>query len=103
MSPSDAPSLFPYNCLMLRNINLPFLIVARPLPKQAACPAFDPFNCQPLLPMEHSSSHSNSAQQKQGNQNNYKQAQSAAGVIAPTLAVWPYRECADQHKNEHNQ
>src|SRR5271166_3310983 len=25
MSPSDAPSVFPYNCLMLRNIKRPFL------------------------------------------------------------------------------
>jgi hypothetical protein len=47
--------------------------------------------------------YSNSAQQKQDNQNNQKQAQSAARVITPTPAVWPRRKCAKQHKNEYNQ
>lgn len=48
-----------------------------------------------LLPMEHNSSCSNSARQKQ--------AQSAAQVITPAPAVRPRRECAQQHKIEYNQ
>ena len=46
---------------------------------------------------------SNSAEQNEGDQNNNQQAQTAARVIAPTPAVWPRRECAEQHQNEYNQ
>jgi hypothetical protein len=45
---------------------------------------------------------SNSAQQKQDNQNDQKQAQSAGRAIPPTPAVRPSRERADQQQNEHN-
>ena len=42
----------------------------------------------------------NPAEQKQDDQNNQNQAQSAARVISPTPAVRPGRERAEQHQNE---
>lgn len=46
---------------------------------------------------------SNSADQNEDEQNNDQQAQTAARVIAPILAVRPGGECAKQHQNEQNE
>jgi hypothetical protein len=46
---------------------------------------------------------SNYAEQKEDDQNNDHQAQTAARIIAPIPAVRPGRECANQHQNEQNE
>jgi len=45
---------------------------------------------------------SNSAQQKQDDQNGQHHTQSAGRTIAPIPAMWPGRERADQQQNEQN-
>jgi hypothetical protein len=46
---------------------------------------------------------SNPAQQQEHHQNDRHQAQPAAWVIAPILAMGPGGECADKHQDEQNE
>ena len=45
---------------------------------------------------------SNPPQQKHDDQYGQQHTKSAGRVITPIPAVWPSRECADQHQNEQN-